>query len=67
VPLFGSSWSSKQFSVNETHSVCAFGEDNNGKGIVIVLGASGNYYKYSFTPESVDCIEEASEVFLPGQ
>jgi len=67
VPLLGSSWSSKQFSVDEAHSICAFGDEEkneNGKSSIIVLGSSGKYYKYSFTIESVDCKEEASEVFL---
>jgi len=66
VPVLGSSWSSKQFSVNEPHSICAFGEEeNNGKTSIIVLGSSGKYYKYTFTADqSVDCKEEVCEVFL---
>jgi len=66
VPLFASSWSSKQFSVNETHSICAFGQSDRdtGKHVVIVLGSSGKYYKFSFTPDTVDCILEDSAIFL---
>jgi len=64
VPLLGSSWSSKQFSVDEAHSICAFGDDNNGRSTILVLGSSGRYYKYSFTPDVVECKEEVSVVFL---
>jgi len=63
VPLLGSSWSSKQFSVDEVHSICAFGDDESGKSVIIVLGSSGRYYKYSFTVDSTDCLLEASDTF----
>jgi len=68
VPLFASSWSSKQFSVPETLSVCAFGNTNldTGKHVIIVLGSSGKYYKYSFTPDTVDCTLEETNAFLPS-
>jgi len=66
VPLFASSWSSKQFSVSETISICAFGNDDkeHGKHTIIVLGASGKYYKFSFTPEAVDCTQEEVNTYL---
>jgi len=55
VPLFGSSWSSKQFCVPETRSICAFGPEEEGKGIIYVLGISGIYYSYSWTAEATEC------------
>jgi len=66
IPLLGSwEWSSKQFSVEEAHSICAFGEEDSEKSSIIVLGSSGKYYKYTFTSET-ECKEEIREEFLHG-
>jgi WD40 repeat protein len=62
VPQLGSSWSALHFSVEETQSICAFGEYEDGKGTIIVIGLSGRYYKYSFTPEG--CKEEKTGEYL---
>lgn len=61
LPIVGSEWSFTQFSVPENQSVCAFGQNNS----VIVLGASGTYYKYSFVldKEKASCKEETRDVF----
>uniref|UniRef100_A0A6B2L9N4 Uncharacterized protein n=1 Tax=Arcella intermedia TaxID=1963864 RepID=A0A6B2L9N4_9EUKA len=67
VPLLGSSWSSKQFSVDEAQSICAFGEEDGNKTNIIVLGSSGRYHKYSFTPET-ECTQEGQlDYFLPSK
>jgi len=64
VPIFASSWSSKQFSVDESLSICAFGNTNNYYGKQIIIGASGKYYKFSYTPDSTDCKLEETHSFL---
>jgi WD40 repeat protein len=52
VPIFGSTWSSRQFSVQEQVSICAFGEnDENGNPTVIVIGSSGVYHKWSYSSD----------------
>jgi len=67
VPYFGSTWSCRQFSVNESTSICAFGQDlEDGRKTIIVLGASGNYYKYSFSIDpdgGEECQIEVESVF----
>eukprot|EP01120_Amphizonella_sp_Union-15-10_P005469 TRINITY_DN1629_c0_g1_i1.p1 TRINITY_DN1629_c0_g1~~TRINITY_DN1629_c0_g1_i1.p1 ORF type:complete len:348 (-),score=34.73 TRINITY_DN1629_c0_g1_i1:74-1117(-) len=45
VSYYGSEWSFAQFSVPETRSICAFGSTVD---TVIVLGASGTYYKFAY-------------------
>jgi len=62
VPQLASNWSALHFNVEENHSICAFGEYENGRGYIIVIGSSGRYYRYSFTPEG--CKEENKEIFL---
>jgi len=68
VPYFGSTWSCRQFSVNESNSICAFGNDlEDGRKTVIVLGSSGQYYKYSFSIDPNDkeeCHEEELKEFF---
>jgi len=53
VPFLGSSWSSKQLSVNETKSLCLLHND-----FIYVFGSSGKLYKFSISspdkPISVD-------------
>jgi len=63
VPLFGSSWSSKQFSIPESRSICGFGDERDGKEIIYVLGGTGKYYKYTWTPE-VECTAEVIGHYL---
>jgi len=62
VPQLGSSWSALHFTVDEAHSICAFDKYENGSGNIIVVGSSGKYYKYSFSPEG--CKEESKEIFI---
>jgi len=66
VPILGSTWSCRQFSVPETMSICCFcneSDDHNAKTQILVLGCSGKYYKFSFTPESNECKKEMEDVF----
>jgi len=64
VPLFGSTWSCRQFSVPETNSICAFGNDSDdGRKNVLVLGGSGKYYRYSFYSNTDECKKEAEDYF----
>lgn len=80
VPYLGSTWSSKQFSVPENRSIVAFGNEDKGRQTVIgmrcpprgpgaalialVVGGTGKYYKYSYTPDKSECKQEAVEQFL---
>jgi len=67
VPYFGSTWSCRQFSINESTSICSFGQDlEDGRKTVIVLGSSGDYYKYSFSIDpngGEECQREVEGVF----
>eukprot|EP01128_Nolandella_sp_AFSM9_P000160 TRINITY_DN1027_c0_g1_i2.p1 TRINITY_DN1027_c0_g1~~TRINITY_DN1027_c0_g1_i2.p1 ORF type:complete len:258 (-),score=43.40 TRINITY_DN1027_c0_g1_i2:113-886(-) len=64
LPYLGSTWSSKQFSVPESRSVVAFGNEEKGKQYIILLGASGKYYRYSYTNEKSECHQEGVKKFL---
>jgi WD40 repeat protein len=61
IKIAGDEYSFAQFSVPETQSICAFGQNNS----VIVLGATGTYYKYSFTfdKDKVQCKEEGRDTY----
>jgi len=57
VPILGSTWSSRQISIQENCSICCFGTETEQPSI-IVLGASGRYYKYVYSidpDESEEC------------
>jgi len=57
VPFLGSSWSSKQLSVNETKSLCLLHDD-----YIYVFGASGKLYKFSITsPDKPISVEDFIE------
>jgi len=45
LPIAGDVWSAKQIYVSETHSICSISKDDH-QLTVVVLGASGKYYKY---------------------
>jgi len=67
VPILGSTWSSRQFNVQETHSICCFGPDTNPP-TVIVLGSSGQYFKYMYNIDqngSEECTEIENHSFYP--
>jgi len=66
VPIFGSYWSCRQFSVPETTSICAFGADSeDGRKNILVLGGSGKYYRYSFYSDNSnsECKKESEDFF----
>lgn len=48
LPIAGDTWSAKQIYVSENQSICAISKDQN-QLVVVVLGASGKYYRYSLT------------------
>jgi len=63
IPIAGSQWSFASFSVNESQSICAFGQNNS----VLILGSSGTYYKYSISVEKdnkVICKEELRDIYF---
>jgi len=55
VPILGSTWSSRQFSVQENMSICCFIPSD--QPYIIVLGASGTYYKFIYNIDSEDSEE----------
>uniref|UniRef100_A0A6B2L9W6 Anaphase-promoting complex subunit 4 WD40 domain-containing protein n=1 Tax=Arcella intermedia TaxID=1963864 RepID=A0A6B2L9W6_9EUKA len=59
VPIFGSSWSCKSFTVSEARCIFAFSPENDPdlKKYVYVLGSSGTYYKYSLDQEECQLVK----------
>lgn len=48
---FSSEWSFAQFHVPDTRCICAFGPTPN---TIIVIGANGSYYKFTFDAKGAD-------------
>jgi len=48
LPIAGDIWSAKQIYVNESQSICAISKEDN-QLVVVVLGSSGKYYKYTLS------------------
>eukprot|EP01126_Amoeba_proteus_P067523 TRINITY_DN998_c0_g1_i9.p1 TRINITY_DN998_c0_g1~~TRINITY_DN998_c0_g1_i9.p1 ORF type:complete len:177 (-),score=25.86 TRINITY_DN998_c0_g1_i9:232-762(-) len=67
VPLAGDVWSSRQIYLPQTeqHTICAFAPEEGDKHVIIVLSASGKYYKYTFTETSNELpVKESEEYFI---
>jgi len=55
LPMADSVWSAKQIRIEEQHTICALPADEGSKHIIIILGSSGKFYKYSYTNTSDEC------------
>eukprot|EP01127_Copromyxa_protea_P003638 TRINITY_DN13435_c0_g1_i1.p1 TRINITY_DN13435_c0_g1~~TRINITY_DN13435_c0_g1_i1.p1 ORF type:complete len:283 (-),score=54.55 TRINITY_DN13435_c0_g1_i1:42-890(-) len=58
VPLAGDVWSAKQIYIQDSHSISAFAPDEGNKHVIIILGSTGNYYKYTYTDDATDITQE---------
>jgi len=64
IPFAGDTWSARQIKLeDEAQCLCAFPAE---EGVIIILGSSGKYYRYSFSSQDQECHKVSEQTFFTG-